>query len=60
MDIRLDNAAKLLSNSNKNIAEISYSCGYNNLSNFNRQFKEKFNKSPRHYRNSYGTMHTAG
>lgn len=53
MDIRLDNAAKLLSTTTKSVSDVSFCCGYNNLSNFNRQFKDKFKTPPRQYRNSY-------
>jgi AraC-like DNA-binding protein len=52
-EVRLDHAAKLLAESNSSIVQISYSCGYNNLSNFNRQFKEKHGLSPREYRHAY-------
>jgi AraC-like DNA-binding protein len=52
-DVRLDHAAKLLAESNGSIVQISYACGYNNLSNFNRQFKEKHGVSPREYRHAY-------
>jgi hypothetical protein len=44
-------ACTLLKNSTTSILEIAQRCGYNNLSNFNRQFKERFGVSPRDYRN---------
>jgi AraC-like DNA-binding protein len=55
-DVRLDHAAKLLAESNSSIVQISYCCGYNNLSNFNRQFKEKHGLSPREYRHAYACI----
>ena len=50
-DIRLSHASKLLRESTSNIAQISYECGYSNLSNFNRQFKHNFLLTPKEYRN---------
>ena len=49
--LRLNAACTLLKNSTTSILEIAQRCGYNNLSNFNRQFKERFGVSPRDYRN---------
>lgn len=49
--LRLNAAAALLRNSESSILEIAQRCGYNNLSNFNRQFRERFSVSPRDYRN---------
>jgi AraC-like DNA-binding protein len=34
----------------KNISEICYECGFNNLSNFNRTFKAKRHYTPRDFR----------
>ncbi|HEX8548409.1 MAG TPA: AraC family transcriptional regulator [Cytophagaceae bacterium] len=56
MDVRLNQAAKLLMESKESIVQISYECGYSNLSNFNRQFKGKHNMSPREYRQTYKTF----
>jgi AraC-like DNA-binding protein len=33
--------------------EIAYSCGFNNISNFNRIFRKKKNCTPRELRESY-------
>lgn len=38
-EIRIGYACKLLMENELNIAAIAYECGFNNLSNFNRQFK---------------------
>jgi len=38
------------------VADITYSCGYNNLSNFNRQFKNKYNMNPKGYRQIYSKI----
>ena len=52
-DIRLGNAARALVDSTQNISEICYSCGFNNLSNFNRVFKARRGVSPREFRQLY-------
>lgn len=48
--IRLGNAARLLLDTNESIANISFFCGFNNLSNFNRIFKDRKNLSPSEFR----------
>ena len=40
-DIRVSHATRLLIDTSNSIAEISYACGFHNLSNFNRVFKRK-------------------
>ncbi|MBR7054763.1 MAG: AraC family transcriptional regulator, partial [Prevotella sp.] len=37
----------------RSVSEISYQCGFNNLSNFNRIFKKKKNCSPTEFRENY-------
>lgn len=49
-EIRVGQARKLLLEDNFNIAEISYQCGFNSLSNFNRQFKLISSMNPNEYR----------
>lgn len=51
--IRLGHASRLLINSTMTIAEICYSCGFNNISNFNRIFKKKKNCTPKEFRDYY-------
>lgn len=53
VDIRLGYAARALVDSTKNISEICYECGFNNLSNFNRTFKSKRGLTPRDFRAMY-------
>ena len=53
VDIRLGFAARMLVDSPKNISEICYECGFNNLSNFNRIFKARRNCTPREFRAMY-------
>lgn len=53
VDIRLGNAARALVDTSRNISEICYECGFNNLSNFNRTFKAKRGSTPREFREMY-------
>lgn len=55
-DLRLGIATRLLVNSNKTIAEITFECGFNNLSNFHRLFKKKKNCTPKEFRENYSKM----
>ena len=50
IDIRISHASRLLLETNDNISEICYKCGFNNLSNFNRLFKKKRGCTPREFR----------
>jgi AraC-like DNA-binding protein len=47
--IRIAHACKLLVEDKMGITEICYESGFNNLSNFNRQFKEQMNMTPSVY-----------
>lgn len=38
-EVKIGYACKLLCNEDLNISEVCYKCGYNNLANFNRNFK---------------------
>jgi AraC-like DNA-binding protein len=53
IDIRLGYAARKLVDTNHSISEISFECGFNNLSNFNRIFKRKKGYSPSEFRENY-------
>lgn len=50
--IRVKEAKRLLSNTDRQISEISVAVGYNYPSTFNRIFKDFVGHSPRKYRNS--------
>ncbi|MGM9791987.1 MAG: AraC family transcriptional regulator [Candidatus Cryptobacteroides sp.] len=52
-DIRLGVAARALVDSTQNISEICYACGFNNMSNFNRVFKNKRGMTPKEFRALY-------
>lgn len=47
---RLAQAAFLLKNTDRNVADISVAVGYENISYFHRIFADTYGKSPRHYR----------
>lgn len=53
IDMRLGFASRMLVDSTNSVAEICYSCGFNNLSNFNRIFRKKKGCSPSKFRESY-------
>ncbi|WP_405295474.1 AraC family transcriptional regulator [Algibacter sp. Ld11] len=53
LDYRLGVVTKLLTETNMSINEISYSAGFNSLSNFNRAFKKKHNLSPKTFKQNY-------
>jgi len=53
IDLRLGHACRLLVDSSRTVAEIGYSCGFNNLSNFNRIFKKRKGCSPSEFRENY-------
>lgn len=53
IDIRIGAASRMLVDSTTSIAEICYECGFNNVSNFNRIFKKKKNRSPKEFREYY-------
>jgi AraC-like DNA-binding protein len=50
IDVRLGSAARMLVDTTTGISEICYACGFNNLSNFNRAFKNRRGYTPRDFR----------
>ncbi len=48
-EIRIENACRLLHQSNQSISQIALVCGYTSLSNFNRQFKAITGLTPGQY-----------
>jgi len=52
-EVRISQACKLLQDNKLNISDISDKVGFNNLSNFNRKFKEKNGFSPSDYRKNH-------
>jgi AraC-like DNA-binding protein len=54
-EIRLGHASRMLIDTTHSIAEISYNCGFNNISNFNRIFKKKKACTPKEFRESFNS-----
>lgn len=55
-DLRLGIASRLLVNTSKSVSEVTYECGFNNLSNFNRIFKKRKGCTPKEFRENYAKM----
>lgn len=55
-DLRLGFASRFLVDTTKSVAEISFECGFNNLSNFNRIFKKRKGMTPKAFRENYSKM----
>jgi transcriptional regulator GlxA family with amidase domain len=55
-EYRVVHATKLLSESQMSITDISYECGFNNFSHFNKLFKEITGKSASKYRGEMKKM----
>lgn len=49
-DVRITHATRLLQRNDWSITQICYECGYNNISYFNRQFKNIIGKTPLEYK----------
>ena len=49
-EVRISNACKFLLETNLNVSEIAFQCGYKTLSNFNKIFKKTISFSPNEYR----------
>ncbi|MDD4429094.1 MAG: AraC family transcriptional regulator [Paludibacter sp.] len=54
--LRINYACKLLQEKRLSITEICYECGFNNISNFNRQFKQVIKYSPTDYINEFNKL----
>ncbi|MCS3732445.1 AraC family transcriptional regulator [Mucilaginibacter dorajii] len=51
-EIRVGHATRILADTNDSISEIAYQCGFNNLSNFNRVFKQCRGCTPTEFRST--------
>ena len=56
--VRIGHATRMLCETSENISEICFACGYNNLSNFMRVFRNKYGETPSEYRNNMRRMMT--
>ncbi len=52
-EIRIKHACKMLTETDESVAQICYECGFNTLSNFNKQFKEIMLKKPSQYKKEF-------
>ncbi|WP_419211326.1 AraC family transcriptional regulator [Maribacter sp. X9] len=52
-NVRVGIAAKLLAETDKQITQICFESGYNNLANFNHYFKSNMGKTPSEYRKNF-------
>ena len=52
-NVRVGIAAKLLAETDKQITQICFESGYNNLANFNHYFKANMGKTPSDYRKNF-------
>lgn len=52
-ELRLGVATRKLIETNESVSEICFSCGFNNVSNFNRIFKKSKNCTPSEFRNNF-------
>ncbi|GAA4310359.1 AraC family transcriptional regulator [Compostibacter hankyongensis] len=53
LEVRIGHACKLLIENKLSISQICYTCGFNNLSNFNRQFRMLTGMTPTQYLKTY-------
>jgi AraC-like DNA-binding protein len=60
IEVRISNACKMLRNTDYNISQICYESGFNNVSNFNRQFKKLIGMSPSAYIKNYQEKELVG
>ena len=52
-EIRLGHVSRMLIDTTHSVAEIAYKCGFNNIANFNRIFKQKKGCTPKEFRKNY-------
>ena len=56
LNVRVGYACKLLTEGIMNISEIAYDSGFENLSNFNRQFKKIKNITPSQFQKQFSVV----
>ncbi len=49
-EVRLREAGRMLINTDLSVSEICFECGFRNLSNFNRRFREYYSVTPSEYK----------
>lgn len=55
-EIRIGQSCRLIIDTSQSISEIAYSCGFNNISYFNRVFKRKKGCTPKEFRENYADI----
>lgn len=55
-EIRIKHACKLLTETEDSIEQICYECGFNTLSNFNKQFREIMLQKPTQYKKAFMSL----
>jgi AraC-like DNA-binding protein len=55
-ELRISYACKLLRHGNQTVEFVCFESGFNNISNFNRQFKSEIGKSPSAYRKFFNNQ----
>ncbi len=52
-EFRINYAGRLLMDTEKSVGEICHECGFNNVSYFNRKFKQLMQRTPENFRQQY-------
>ena len=52
-EIRLGHVSRMLIDTTQSISEVAFKCGFNNMANFNRTFKNKKGFTPKEFRENY-------
>ncbi|TDU70924.1 AraC-like DNA-binding protein [Prosthecobacter fusiformis] len=55
-EVRIGRACRMIAEDQNNITDIALDCGYRNLANFNRRFREVVGSTPREYRTQMRTL----
>lgn len=53
MEIRLGHVSRMLIGTSQSIGEIAFRCGFNNMSNFNKIFRERKGCTPKEFKKTY-------
>lgn len=59
-ELRVGRACKLLLETDQNVTEIAFACGYNNMANFNRRFRALTGTTPVRFRAGRGIRDDTG